>query len=204
MRSVTKAVSTATRALLDEMRDDARPSEDKLERARVEVARLRDLELEVAGLEARTSDAKAAIKEIKEKTLVDIFDEVGIDALGLPASGNMPPYEVELCDYYHANIPEDHRAEAFEYLRKIRQEDLIKTSFTIEFGLREAKQADRFARSLDKAGIAYSSKSGVPWNTLTAWFKAEHKRKPMTGKVKDLLGATVGRVVKVVKQKEKK
>jgi hypothetical protein len=52
--------------------------------------------------------------------------------------------------------------------------------------------------------VQYSVKRGVPWNTLTAWFKAEHKRKPLPAKAMELLGATVGRVAKVVKQKEKK
>jgi hypothetical protein len=204
MRTASKPTSATTRALLDEMRDDAKPSDDKLERVRTELEKLRRFELEVADLESRVGDGKAAIKEIKEKTLVDLMDEVGIDAMGLPAEGNMPPYEVRLGDYYHANIPEENKDEAFDYLKKTGNEDLIKTTFTIEFGLREGKQAERFARSLDKANVPYSSKSGVPWNTLTSWFKAEQKKKPLTTKVKGLLGATVGRVVKVVKQKETK
>ena len=70
--------------------------------------------------------------------------------------------------------------------------------------MREAKQAERFQRSLEKAGIDFSLKRGVPWNTLTAWFKAEHKKKPLTVKAMGLLGATVGRVVKVVKSKPEK
>ena len=199
-----KPVSDATRALLNEMREDATPSQDRLDKVRSEISRLRDLELEKAALETRATEIAQDIKQVKEKTLVDLFDEAGVNICGIEATGNLPPYTVELNDYYHANISEDQRAEAYSYLRKIGQEDLIKTSFTIEFGLREGKAAERFERSLEKAGINYGKKQGVPWNTLTAWFKAEHKRKPLPIKAMALLGATVGRVAKVVKQKEKK
>ncbi len=199
-----RAAAPASLVLLDEMRADAAPSQDKLDRARAEVERLRDLEIDHAALTERLAFVKDQIRQIKERSLVDIFDEAGIGSLGLPSSGNLPPYEVELADYYHANIPDDRRDEAFNYLRKAGQADLIKTTFTVEFGLREAKAAERFARSLDKAGIGYGSKCGVPWNTLTAWFRDEHKRKAIPAKTREFLGATVGRVVKVVKQKQVK
>jgi hypothetical protein len=204
MKKTTKTVSTATRALLDEMERDAKPSGDKLDRVRSEIFRLRDLEFQRDALAERVKVLSAEAQQIKDKTLVDLFDEAGVNSLGIDADGNMPPYEVEITDYYRANIPEDKREAAFDYLRRIKQEDLIKTTFTVEFGLREGAASDRFARSLEKAGVQYSVKRGVPWNTLTAWFKAEHKRKPLPAKAMELLGATVGRVAKVVKQKEKK
>lgn len=199
-----KPVSAATRAMLDEMREDAKPSGDKLDRLRSEIFKLRDLEFQQATLAERLKTVGGDIGLIKEKTLVDLFDEAGCNRLGIEADGNLPPYECEMGDYYHANIPAEKQDEAYEYLRKIKQEDLIKTSFTVEFGLREAKAAERFERSLQKAKIPFSMKQGVPWNTLTAWFKVEHRKKPLTVKAMGLLGATVGRVVKVVKQKEKK
>jgi hypothetical protein len=199
-----KPVSEATRALLDEMREDAKPSEDKLDQLKKGVAKLRDLEFEKTTLSDRLKDVGQDIEHMKSATLVDLFDNAGVNIVGIEADGNLPAYECEIGDYYHANIPDEQQDAAYAHLRKIGQEDLIKTTYTIAFGLREAKAAERFKRSLDKAGIKYSVKSGVPWNTLTAWFKVEHKRKPLPAKVMDLLGARVGRVVKVVKQKEKK
>lgn len=202
--ATAKPVSTATRAMLDDMREDAKPKGDKLDRVRRELASLRDLEIEQTSLGERLKKIGADIKLAKEKTLVDLFDEAGISGLKLDAEGNLPAYEVELGDYYHANIPAEQADAAYDYLRSKKSEDLIKTAFTIEFGLGEARQTERFQRSLDKAGIEYSVKQGVPWNTLTAWFKAEHKKKPLSAKAMGLLGATVGRVVKVVKQREKR
>lgn len=198
-----KPVSAATRALLDEMHDDAKPTGDKLDRVRKALAALRDDELEVAQLAARMKEVNERIITAKNKTIVDVFDEAGVTSMKLDAEGNLPPYEVEIGDYFHANIPAEKAEEAYAYLKSKKSEDLIKSSFTIEFGLREAKQSERFMRSLEKAGIDFSLKQGVPWNTLTAWFKTEHKKKPLTAKAMGLLGATVGRVAKVIKQKER-
>jgi hypothetical protein len=199
-----KPVSEATRALLDEMRADAAPSEDKLDKVRDMISRLRDTEMVVETLQQRVSEHKQTIKEIKEKTLVDLFDDAGIDRLGLPAQGNLPPYEVQLGEYYHANIPDERQRDAYAYLTKTKNEDLIKTTFTVAFGLRDAKSAAKFEALLKKSKVTYDKKQGVPWNTLTSWFRVEHRRKPLPVKVMEILGASVGRVAKVVKQKEKK
>lgn len=204
MNKTARPVSAATRALLDEMRSDASPPKDKLDQLRAGVAALREMEIEKAEKEARVSELAANIRTMKEKTLVDLFDSARLNTVGIEASGNMPAYTCEMGDYYHANIPDEHAAEAFAHLQKIGQADLIKSVFTISFGLKESKAAEHFQRSLDKAGIDYSLKQGVPWNTLTAWLKVEHKRKPLSVRAMEILGATVGRVVKVVKQKEKR
>jgi hypothetical protein len=200
----SKTASAASRAMLDELRADARPNEDRLETARNVVRKLRDHEMVAAELDARLSETKQTIREMKERELPDLLDGIGVPEITLAAEGNNPPYKIAISDRYHANIPEEERDAAFEYLKKTGNEDLIKTTYTISFGLREGKQSERFGRSLDKAGIEYSVTCSVPWNTLTAWFKDQHKRKPLPAKAMAWLGASVGRVAKVVKQKEKK
>jgi hypothetical protein len=94
MKKTTKTVSTATRALLDEMERDAKPSGDKLDRVRSEIFRLRDLEFQRDALAERVKVLSAEAQQIKDKTLVDLFDEAGVNSLGIDADGNMPPYEV--------------------------------------------------------------------------------------------------------------
>ena len=56
---------------------------------------------------------------------------------------------------------------------------------------------------MKKEKIEYSNKFGVPWNTLTAFVKEQIEEKKVTPPL-ELLGATVGRVVQVVKQKKEK
>lgn len=203
MRS-PKPVSAATRAMLDEMEQDAAPTASKLNAASAALAKLRDKEMEVASLQERIAKLSEEIREIKEKTLVDMFDDAGITSLRLPPEGNVPSFEVEITDYYHASIKEENQPKAFAYLEKRGQGDLIKRTYTIPFGLRESQQADKFEKMLEKSKVEFSLKQGVPWTTLTAWLRVEHKKKPLTPKVLELLGATVGRVAKVKKQKEQK
>jgi hypothetical protein len=202
---LSKAPSAATQAMLDELRVDARkPSDDSLAKARDMVRILRDREIDAAELDARLTETKQAILEMKNHTLPDLLDGLGVPSITVAAEGNMPPFTVTIMDRYHANIPDDVEMEAFEYLKDTGNEDLIKTTYTISFGLREGKAAEEFGRSLDKSGVEYSVKCSVPWNTLTAWLKAEHKKKPLTVKAMQLLGATIGRVAKVVKPKEQR
>lgn len=195
---------TAAPVTAEEMREDAAPPKDKLVILRAEVAKLRDLKLELADLEERTADVKARIREIETRTLVDLFDDADVNICGVPAIGNAPPFEVTLADIHHANIPEESKKAAFAYLNKSGNGDLIKTTFTIAFGMGEAKATERFMRSLDKANIPYSAKQGVPWNSLTAWFKAEHKRRPLSPTTMGILGASITRVANVVKPKKEK
>jgi hypothetical protein len=202
-----KPVSEATRRLLDEMEQDADApkNEDKLEQVRDGIRRLRDTEKEKADLEEKLKIANGKIKEITDKTLVDLFDEAGIDKLGIPAEGNMPPYEVTLIDYYHANIPEENQPAAYKWMKETKNEDMIKTTFVVSFGLGETRACKAFRSLLKKNKVPHDEKQGVPWNTLTAFVKGEFKAgRPITKKVMDMLGVTVGRVAKVVKQKEKK
>ncbi len=203
-----KPVSKATQDLLAAMNEDANQpvSEDKLERVRDEIKKLRELEFENAGMSERIKQNSEKIQTLKNKTLVDLFDNVGITNLGIAPDGNLPQYDIVLDDYFHANIPAENQERAYKWMKDTGNEDLIKTSFTIEFGLGEDKDAVKFEKLLDKNSIAYSKKQGVPWNTLTAFVKEQFKvkKKPLTAKVLGMLGATVGRVAKVVKEKKQK
>ena len=199
-----KPVSDATQRLLDEMRQDAAPSEDKLERARAAVARLRDRTVEAGELSQRLAEVNQDITHIREKTIVDLFDEVGIDALGIPAFGNLPAYEVEIGEWVRATIPKKHEAVAFAHLQKTGHADLIKTTFTVSFGLGDSKKTAAFEKLLAKNRVQYERKQGVPWNTLTAWYKAERAKKPLPARAKEILGVTEGRIANLINSKEKK
>lgn len=201
-----KPVSAATRAMMDAMEQDAAaaPEEDKLAKVHKLVAELREAEMQKAVQEESLKNTNIAINDLLWSKIPTVMDEAMISNVTIKADGNKPPYEVRVEDYYKANIPGETAEQAYAYLKSRKSEDMIKVSYEIGFGLGEAAKAERFQRSLEKAGIAFSMKRGVPWNTLTAWFREEYKKKPLPAKAMALLGATVGRVAKVVKQKEKK
>lgn len=178
---------------------------DKLEACRAKVKEMRDKTKEVEDAQARIKELNKQIAQIRDHDLVGLFDEAKIDSLGVPAEGNQPAFEVELEEYFHANIPKGNEAGAYEWMKKTKNEDMIKTSYTIEFGLGESKDCAKFEKALDKMGCGYDKKQGVPWNTLTSFVKGEFKAKrPLTAKVMGLLGAEHFRRAKVVTQKKEK
>lgn len=202
-----KPVSAATQAVLDQMQQDANgglATEDKLEKVRDEVRKLRDLEKSNEDLANQIAENSAAIRLLKEKTLVEMLDGVGINSIGVNAEGNHPPYDITIGDYFHARIPDENQDRAYSWLKETKNEDLIQTKYTVSFGRGDIKAAEKFEKLLIKSKEAYDKKESVPWNTFEAFLRGEFKKKPLTQKVMDMLGATTGRIVKVVKPKKEK
>jgi hypothetical protein len=193
-------------AVAELMREDAAkpPPKDRLDQLRAKVAELRTLERDRADLTERLKENGTKIYEMKTKTLVDLFDLAKIDNVGIPEEGNLPAYNMEIDWIIKANIgtPDEPKVDDFEksiaYIRKL-EPDLIKTTFKVEFGLRENDKRQKFEALLKKNKISYSSSFGVPWNSLTAWVKGQFEaKKPLNLK---LLGATIERAAQLIKPK---
>lgn len=193
----------------DLMMEDAQrpPSGDKLVRLQETVAQLRDLELQREDINRRSAELGTKIHEIRTKTLVDQFDEVGISRIGIPAAGNLPAYEIELIDHVKANLgnlDDKEFSKAIAWLEKKDLGDMIKTSIAVDFGMGKTEETKRkkLVAFLEKNAIPFSSSFGVPWNTLTAYVKGQlREKKPVPLK---LLGATVERTAALVKPKKTK
>jgi hypothetical protein len=179
-------------------------SADKLDKLRAAVKELRDLETARAELTERLSENGKLVFEMKTKTLVDLFDEAKVDNIGIPAEGNLPAYNVEIGTIVKANIGspaepkvDDYMA-AINYIKK-HEPDMVKTTYTVSFGLGEDKKRKAFESLLKKNKVEFSSSFGVPWNTLTSWVKGqlEAKKSPPL----KLLGATVERTAQLIKPK---
>lgn len=190
--------------LMSEMTKDAeRPvAGDRLEIIKKKIVEMRDLERDNAELSEKLSANNARLKALRDKEIVDVLDEAKLTGFTLAAEGNNPPFEVEIIPYYHANIPEDNAEEAYEWLRSKNHGDIIKATYTISFGRGQNKQQRAFESLLKKNKIEFDYKYGVPWNTLTAFVKEQIEERKATLPLK-LLGATIGRVAKIVKQKRK-
>ena len=199
-------MSKETSSVLALMREDAAkpPPADKLDKLRAKVAELRTLEFERDSIAERLAEKGKAIYEMKTKTLVDLFDEAKVDNVGIPAEGNLPAYNVEIGTTVKANIGSpaepkvDDYMKAIDYIKK-HEPDMVKTTYTVSFGLGEEKKRKTFESLLKKNKVDYSSSFGVPWNTLTSWVKGqlEAKKSPPL----KLLGATVERAAQLIKPK---
>jgi hypothetical protein len=186
------------------MAEDAKkpPPADKLEKLRQAVRTLRDVEFQRVTLNERLAELGTQVHELKTKTIVDLFDQAKVDNIGIPAEGNLPGYDIGVGWHYKANIgtPSDPKVEDFDksisYIRKT-DPDLLKTTFTIDFGLKDGKKMKAFEAMLKKQKISYSTSFGVPWNTLTAWLREQIEVKKKSPPLK-LLGATVERTAKLL------
>lgn len=203
-----KPVSAATRALMDEMSRDTSQvaSESTLETIRDRIRKLRELEFQNVSLAETMERNSAIIRQIKDKELVDMFDSARINVLGVQADGNLPPYEIEIRPYYKANIAADwepeKKAAAYAWLDKHKLGDMLRNTFSIQLGKGTRDKQKKLAAFLKKSKIEFSYVYGVPHTTLTAFVKEQYeagKTLPL-----ELLGATVGRVATVKKEKKGK
>jgi hypothetical protein len=177
---------------------------DKLDRLREKVKEVREIEFERASLAERSKELGTRLYRIQTEELVDLFDAAKVDNVGIPEEGNLPAYNMEVGWIIKANIgtPLEPKVEdygkAITYLKKA-EPGLLKTTFTLDFGLGEDEARKGFEKLLKENGYHYSSSFGVPWNTLTSWVKEQHEAKK-TLPLK-LIGATIERTARLVKPK---
>ena len=180
--------------------------EDKLELVREQLRRSRDTELEMSELATRLKVKSEEQNKRVFEELPALFQEIGIDRLGIEADGNLPAYDAALSPYYKASIsgewPPERQDAAFDWLEKEGHGDLVKNMFVVQLGRGDEKKALRLRALLEKAGFEFENKRAVPWNTLTSFVK-EQVEKHNTTPPLDLLGATVGKIVKLKPRKEK-
>jgi len=172
---------------------------DKLEAVRDSVKQYRDLTLEVADLEARLSAKKKELDTMTKQVMPDLLEEAGVSSITIDAEGNLPPYVAKVVPYYHANIAkswgEQQRQAAFDWLKEHNAGDIIKTIFTVRLGLGEHTKAQQVYKALKELDVEVDQEQSVPWTTLTSYIKEQvegNKAPPL-----DLLGAEVGKVVKI-------
>jgi hypothetical protein len=185
---------------------EAQPvDEATLEVIRNKVREARSLEVEIETLNERTSEKNKELSTIRHETLPEMFAAVGIDTLGVPAEGNYPAYDCKLANFYRANIPTswspEKRKEAFDYIEKSGDGDLIKTEYVVLLPRGERKNAKALEAFLKKSKLEYTVDMSIPWATLTAYVK-ERIEKHGDVLPLDKLGAQVGMVVKVTKRRD--
>ena len=195
-----------TEALAQKMSSGvAKAGSDQLDAITEAAVLLRDAEREKSDIEDRLSEKNKQIQELRFKTLPDLMHEAGVDRLGLPAQGNLPPCDAKLSPYYHANIaadwPPEKRQAAFDWLEQNGHGDLLKVTVSVSFSKSQMDEARALEGQLVDMGHAPLVIPSVPWSTLTAWLREQvekyHSQPPL-----ETIGGTVGSVVKLTPRKE--
>lgn len=202
--SEREALSKRLRTAAPSFIKKSAPSESSLEKIRDKLREARNTVRQIYDAEETVKTLKKDYVTLRHETLPNMFMEAGIDQLGLPPEGNMPGYDCNLGAYYHANIaadwPADKRKEAFDFIDKRGDGDLIKTEITILIPRDERKKAKKVESALKKLKVNYTVDLSIPWSTLTAYVKEQIEKHDAILPL-DTLGAQVGSVVKLTQRK---
>lgn len=186
-------------------------SKDKLDQAKKLGLEFFQLEEEIEDLEAQLSDKKAKKLELQHKTLPTLFGDAQIDIIGLPDQN----VDIKIKPYYKASIsaewPPEQIEEGFRVLEDLDGDDIIRATLSILFLKEEydvAKELEEFIRTQWPKANAHPIRieKSVPWMTLTKFVKEyseDESTDPLTEEQLKALGATVGRIAKIEKRKEK-
>lgn len=124
----------------------------------------------VASLEERVKDAKLVARNISEKTLPAIMDELGLETFKTTDG-----FEISVKEEIRGNIPKNNPEPAFKWLEDNGEEKLIKREFTIQFGKGEEAWAKKFMRDLRqrKKPLNCKVKRTVHVQTLKAFVREQ-------------------------------
>lgn len=216
---MTSQPSAAVAAAIAESKNTQ--DEDALARLQAEARKARDLEFTINSLNEQLKEAKENLHRIYSDTLVRMMDEAGLDHIGLAPEGNYPGKDYHLKNSISANIAagwtNDKREAGFDYLRKMKAEDIIKTEVVVYFpggGLEQAKkllkqvQKLKIVKKIGKKKIATPVRAelskAVPHGTLGAWLRELVEKHKIVPPPDDLekIGGYIGRIVKVEERKE--
>ena len=165
-----------------------------------------ELDSEVSRLEEQLKNKKTRRHLVQTKELPDLMNEIGVDVTGSDG------VRVELKQRCHASISssweDDKKQRAFDHLREIGGEDLIKQTLVVSAGKGSDDKmlaiAQRVRQMLAEVELEASIKMepSVQWNTLTAFVRSvlEEGSTPVDLEV---IGATYETVAEIVRKKER-
>ena len=165
-----------------------------------------DLDAEVSRLEELLKEKKTRRHVVQTKEMPDIMNEIGVDVTGVDG------VRIELKQKCHASISsswsDDKKHRAFDHLREIGGEDLIKQTLSVIAGRGSDELmvllANRVRQMLAEMGIEASVRlePTVQWNTLTAFVRSVLEE-GSTAVDLEVIGATYETVAESVRKKER-
>lgn len=163
-----------------------------------------ELDAEVARLEELLKEKKVRRHAVQTKDLPDLMGEIGVDTTGVDG------VQIEVRRKCHASISSSwddaKKQQAFEHLREIGGEDLIKQTLVVTAGRGSDEKmlaiAQRVRQMLAEVELEAGIKlePSVQWNTLTAFVRSvlEEGSTPVDLEV---IGATYETVAEIVRKK---
>lgn len=139
--------------------------------------------------EQAAKDAKKEYQRIVRELIPAEMEAMGMERVDV--DGN----SVSLNPFVYASIPASRKEEAFNFLRSIGEDDIIKNEVTVNFGKGQDNRAGAFFDDCNQQGLDPSQKQSVHPMTLKGWIK----ERMASGEDIDLdmFGAYVGTEAKI-------
>lgn len=195
---------------------DAAPADDSLRSVANAARSLALLDASIAEAEASLEKMIADRTRLSMQVLPELLDTFGTDTVGLPDLG----CDVVVEDFYRASIKvtdtPEFRDAAFAHLVELGGESLIKATLTVSFGKEDYPVAEKllrlvneYLRKIDMADTPSSLDMSVHWGLLTSfvrdWWETNRGVETTEGSntpvmQPSLLGATIGRIARVIRR----
>jgi hypothetical protein len=174
---------------------------DKLALLQKYASEARDLELDIATFNEGIAQCREKLKELQNDKMPSLMDELKLDVIGVPPAGNKPGIDYKLVQNISASIsskwPEAKQQQAFDLLKKMKAESLIKTEVSAKLPKGSLALAKKLVKAAKDLKVTAELKQTVHAGTLSAWLKeiyAGGQSLPQSDLEK--IGGYVGRVVK--------
>lgn len=141
---------------------------DSLTRLQLLADRQAQLEADIAQREADIQLLRDEHRDISERQLPDLMDEVGMESFKTRSGAS-----VEIAEVIRASIPKAMQGPAFRWLRDHDHGAMIKRELKLLFGKGEDDMATALVHQLAKQGHEVDDKTQVNAQTLSAFVRSE-------------------------------
>jgi hypothetical protein len=133
--------------------------------------RAKVLEKEIDDLEKTISERKEQQRKLLEESIPNMLSELGMKDFSM-ADGS----KITVKPFYSASIPEEKRAEAYEWLRDNGFDDIIKNTVSVRFGRGEDELCDQLLNLLREQNYPVEQAQKIEPQTLKAWVREQVER----------------------------
>ena len=121
------------------------------------------VEAEIANLELQLKEKQELLKEYDQNKIPTLIEAAGLQEITTKAG-----YKVSIKQEYRGNISESNAEYALDWFIKSGGADTVKNKFEVPVSINDKETMALLEQIFSKAGVSYTRKLGIPWNTLAA------------------------------------
>lgn len=133
--------------------------------------RAKILEKEIEDLDKTLSERKEQQRKLLEESIPNMLSELGMKDFTM-SDGS----KISVKPFYSASIPEEKRAQAYEWLRENGFDDIIKNTVSVRFGRNEDALCEALLNQLREQNYPVEQAQKIEPQTLKAWVREQVER----------------------------